>query len=59
LNDFGFYLRKVAKRKPKKKLPETNAIFEEVHRAGLFNSKGYHHNLGDGQSPCSYRKVQG
>lgn len=32
LNDFGFHLRKVAKRKPKKKVPETDAIFEEVHR---------------------------
>lgn len=32
LNEFGFYLRKVAKRKPKKKLPETDAIFEEVRR---------------------------
>lgn len=32
LNDFGFYLRKVAKRKPQKKLPETDAIFEEIHR---------------------------
>jgi hypothetical protein len=32
LNDFGFYLRKVAKRKPKKKVPETDAIFEEVRR---------------------------
>jgi len=32
LNTLGFYLRKVAKSKPKKKLPETDAIFEEVHR---------------------------
>jgi len=32
LNDFGFHLRKVAKRKPKKKVPETDAIFEEVPR---------------------------
>jgi len=32
LNDLGFYLRKVAKSKPKKKVPETDAIFEEVRR---------------------------
>ena len=32
LNAFGFHLRKVAKRKPKKKVPETDAIFEEVRR---------------------------
>jgi Rhodopirellula transposase DDE domain len=32
LNAFGFHLRKVAKSKPKKKVPETDAIFEEVHR---------------------------
>jgi hypothetical protein len=32
LNAFGFHLRKVAKSKPKKKLPETDAIFEEVRR---------------------------
>jgi transposase len=32
LNDLGFYLRKVAKRKPKKKVPETDAIFAEVQR---------------------------
>ena len=32
LNDFGFYLRKVAKRKPKKKIAETDAIFDEVRR---------------------------
>ena len=35
LNEYGFYLRKVAKRKPKKKLSETDAIFEEVHRENL------------------------
>jgi len=32
LNKFGYPLRKVAKSKPKKKLPETNAIFDELHR---------------------------
>ena len=32
LNEYGFYLRKVAKKKPKKKVPETDAIFEEVRR---------------------------
>ena len=35
LNEFGFHLRKVAKRKPKKKVPETDAIFEEVHRVNI------------------------
>jgi hypothetical protein len=35
LNEFGFHLRKVAKKKPKKKLPETEAIFEEVHRVNM------------------------
>lgn len=32
LNKLGFYLRKVAKRKPKKKIPATDAIFAEVQR---------------------------
>ena len=32
LNQWGYPRRKVAKSKPKKKIPETNAIFEEVHR---------------------------
>jgi len=32
LNRLGFVLRKVAKCKPVKKIPETDAIFEEVHR---------------------------
>lgn len=32
LNQWGYTLRKVAKAKPKKKLPETDAIFEQVHR---------------------------
>jgi len=35
LNEFGFHLRKVAKSKPKKKLPETDAIFEEVRRVNM------------------------
>lgn len=32
LNEWGYPRRKVAKSKPKKKLPETDAIFDEVHR---------------------------
>lgn len=32
LNQWNYYLRKVAKRKPKKKVPETDAIFEQVHQ---------------------------
>lgn len=32
LNDLGFRLRKVKKCLPLKKIPETDAIFEEVHR---------------------------
>src|SRR5512136_49003 len=32
LNEWGYPLRKVAKSKPKKKVPETNAIFDELHR---------------------------
>lgn len=32
LNDLGFRLRKVKKCRPLKKIPETDAIFEEVHR---------------------------
>jgi hypothetical protein len=32
LNELGYHLRKVAKSKPKKKLPETDAIFEQVHQ---------------------------
>ncbi len=32
LNALGFHLRKVSKCKPLKKIPETEAIFEEVHR---------------------------
>jgi transposase len=31
MNDLEFYPRRVAKSKPLKKLPQTNAIFEEVH----------------------------
>lgn len=33
LNDLGFRLRKVRKCRPLKKIPETDAIFDEVHRA--------------------------
>lgn len=33
LNAWGYPLRKVAKRKPKQKVPQTDAIFAEVHRA--------------------------
>ena len=32
LNDLGYRLRKVRKCRPLKKIPETDAIFEEVHR---------------------------
>ncbi len=32
LNDLGYRLRKVRKCRPQKKIPETDAIFEEVHR---------------------------
>jgi Rhodopirellula transposase DDE domain len=32
LNALGYHLRRVAKSKPKKKLPETDAIFERVHQ---------------------------
>jgi hypothetical protein len=32
LNELSYHLRKVAKSKPKKKLPETDAIFEQVHQ---------------------------
>jgi hypothetical protein len=32
LNQLGYPLRKVAKSKPKKKLPQTDAIFEQVHQ---------------------------
>ena len=32
LNELGYHLRKVAKSKPKKKRPETDAIFEQVHQ---------------------------
>ena len=32
LNDLGFRLRKVRKCRPLKKIPETDAIFDEVHR---------------------------
>lgn len=32
LNDLGFRLRKVKKCQPLKKIPETDAIFDEVHR---------------------------
>jgi len=32
LNDLGYQLRKVRKCKPLKKIPETDAIFEEVHQ---------------------------
>jgi len=32
LNDFGYRLRKVQKRRRVKKISETDAIFEEVHR---------------------------
>jgi len=32
LNALGYHLRQVAKSKPKKKLPETDAIFEQVHQ---------------------------
>jgi hypothetical protein len=32
LNAWGYPLRKVAKSKPQKKIPETDAIFDEVHR---------------------------
>jgi hypothetical protein len=32
LNELGYHLRKVVKSKPKKKLPETDAIFEQVHQ---------------------------
>ena len=32
LGQLNFHLRKVAKSKPKKKIPETDAIFEQVHR---------------------------
>jgi len=32
LNDLGYQLRKVRKCKPLKKIPETDAIFEEVHK---------------------------
>jgi hypothetical protein len=32
LNEYGYPLRKVAKSKPKKKGPKTDAIFDEVHR---------------------------
>lgn len=32
LNDLGFRLRKVRKCRPLKKIPETDAIFEQVHR---------------------------
>ena len=31
LNQLGYHLRRVAKRKPKQKLPETDAIFERLH----------------------------
>lgn len=31
LNESGYHLRQVAKSKPQKKLPETDAIFEQVH----------------------------
>ena len=31
MDDLGFKLKKVAKSKPKKKIPETDAIFEHVH----------------------------
>ncbi|MGB7934257.1 MAG: hypothetical protein WCH04_18945 [Gammaproteobacteria bacterium] len=32
LNELGYRLRKVRKRRRLKKIPETDAIFEEVHR---------------------------
>lgn len=32
LNDLGYRLRKVRKCRPQKKIPETDSIFEEVHR---------------------------
>jgi len=32
LNDLGYQLRKVQKCRPQKKIPQTDAIFEEVHR---------------------------
>ncbi len=32
LNELGYQLRKVQKCRPQKKIPETDAIFEEVHR---------------------------
>ena len=32
LNAWGYPLRKVAKSKPQKKIPETDAIFDEIHR---------------------------
>ncbi len=32
LNDLGYRLRKVRKCRPQKKIPETDAIFEQVHR---------------------------
>ena len=32
LNDLGYRLRKVRKCRPQKKIPETDAIFDEVHR---------------------------
>lgn len=32
LNELGYTLKKVAKCKPQKKVPETDAIFDEVHR---------------------------
>ena len=32
LNDLGYCMRKVRKSRPQKKIPETNAIFEQVHQ---------------------------
>lgn len=39
LNALGYHLRKVRKCVPQKKIPETDAIFEEVHRTNAWAAK--------------------
>jgi hypothetical protein len=46
LNELGYSLKRVSKTKPKKSIPETEAIFKEIHKINQ-EADADRHTLGD------------